>query len=230
VRRLVVVLLVLVALVVAADRVSVRVAEAAVAKQVQQSANLRSRPDVRIRGFPFLTQAVRGSYDRIDVSADDLDRGGVHVTRLTASLHDVRVPLGDALHGDVGAIPVSGIDATALVTYADLAHRSGVVGMTIQPDGDLVRVTGRVTVLGRTVRASAVSAVALRGSRIAVTARSLTVLGQSSPALVNALAGTLDLLVPIGTLPYDLRVTGLSVSSAGLRLTARSGPTVLSAG
>jgi hypothetical protein len=227
VRRLVVVLLLLLALAVVADRVTVRIAETAIAKQAQQSADLQTRPEVRIHGFPFLSQAVDGSYGRIDVTATDLDRGGVHVKELDATLHGVQVPLSDALHSEVESIPVSGIDATALVTYADLAHRSGLTGVTITPAEGGVQVTARITVLGQTVRATADSRVSLRGGRIAVTARSVRVLGQSSPALVNALAGRLDLLVPVGTLPYGLRLTSLSATPDGVRLTARSGPTVL---
>jgi hypothetical protein len=223
-----VVLLVLLALAVAADRVTVRIAQASVAEQAQTSADLRTRPVVRMRGFPFLTQAVRGRYGRIDVTAEDLDRGGVHVERLDATLHDVQVPLSDAIQGAVDAIPVGSIDATALVTYADLAHRSRVVGLTIEPAEGGVRVTGRVTVLGQSVRATALSRLSLRGDRIAVTARSLTVLGQSTPAVVNALAGVLDLLVPVGTLPYGLHLTDLRATAEGVLLTARSGPTVLS--
>ena len=228
-RRLVLTLLVLAALLAAADRYLVHLAERTVAKQAQSSADLRTRPTVTIHGFPFLTQAVRGRYERIDVSATDLDRGGVRLARLDATLRGVHLPLGDALHGSVSSIAVESLDASAVVTFADLAHRSGVVGMTIEPEGTDVRVTGRVTVLGQTVRASALSRVSLRGGRIAVTARSLRVLGQTSPALVNALAGVLDLVVPVGRLPYDLRLVGLEVTPEGVLLHARSGPTVLSA-
>lgn len=227
-RRLLVLLLVLLALAVAADRVTVRIAEASVAEQAQTSADLRTRPVVRLHGFPFLTQALRGRYGRIEFTATDVDRGGVHIERLDASLRDVQVPLSDALQGTVGAIPVGGIDATALVTYADLAHRSGIVGLSIAPAEGGVRVTGRVTVLGQSVRATALSRLSLRGNRIAVTARSLSVLGQSTPSLVNALAGMLDLLVPVGTLPYGLQLTDLRATPEGVLLTARSGPTVLS--
>lgn len=230
VRRLLIVVLVLAALAVAADRVGVRVAERTVAEQAQASADLRARPTVRIHGFPFLTQALEGRYDRIDVSARDLDRGGVRVSRLEATLRGVRVELGDAVGGSVSSIPVEGLDATAVVTFADLAHRSGVMGLTIAPEGDGARVTGRVTVLGRTVQASALSRVTLRAGRIAVTAQSVRVLGQSSPAVLRGLAGALDLLVPVGRLPYDLELTGLDVTPEGVLLQARSGPTVLSAG
>jgi hypothetical protein len=229
VRRLVIVLVILVALLVAADRVALRFAEKAVAEQAQQSANLAETPTVRVHGFPFLTQALRGRYEQIDVTATGLDRGGVRVSSLEATLHGAGVPWREALNGTVRSIPVRSLEATAVVTYADLAHRSRVVGVTIAPEGDALRVTGRATVLGQTVRVSALSSVSLRGGRIAVTARSVRVLGQSSPALVNALAGTLDLLVPVGALPYDLQLTSLRVTPAGLQLSARSGPTVLRA-
>jgi len=228
VRRLVLVLLVLAALLAAADRYLVHLAERTVADQAQASADLRTRPTVTIHGFPFLTQAVRGRYARIDVSATDLDRGGVRLGRLDATLRGVQLSLGDALKG-VSSIAVESLDARAVVAFADLAHRSGVVGMTIEPEGSDVRVTGRVRVLGQTVRASALSRVSLRNGRIAVTARSVRVLGQTTPGLVNALAGVLDLLVPVSRLPYGLTLTGLDVTPQGVVLRAESGPTVLSA-
>lgn len=228
-RRLLVVLVVLVALLAVADRYLVHLAERTVAKQAQSSAGLRERPTVVIHGFPFLTQAVRGRYQRIDVSATDLDRGGVRLARLDVTLLGLQLPLRDALRGSVTSIAVESLDASAVVSFADLAHRSGVMGMTIEPEGTDLRVTGRVKVLGQTVSASALSRVSLRGGRIAVTARSVRVLGQTSPGVVNALAGVLDLLVPVGTLPYGLRLTGLEVTPAGVLLHARAGPTVLSA-
>jgi hypothetical protein len=229
VRRLVIVLLVLLALLVVADRVALHVAETAVATQAREGADLTSTPTVKVRGFPFLTQALRGRFGRIDVTATDLDRGGVRVSSLKATFRDARIPLREALDGSVTSIPVGSLTATAVVTYADLAHRSRVVGLTIVPEGDALRVTGRVTMLGQTVQVSALSSVSLKRGRIAVTARSLRVLGQSTPGLVNALAGALDLLVPVGALPYDLKLTSLHVTAGGLQLEARSGPTVLTA-
>jgi hypothetical protein len=228
VRRLVLVLLILGALLVAVDRVALHLAEQAVAEQAKSSAQLSATPSVSAHGFPFLTQAVRGRYTRIDVRIHDLDRGGVRMAELDATLHGVQVPLSEALSGDVTSIPVEALDATALVTYAELAHRSGIVGVTIEPEGDGVRVTGRVSVLGQTVRASSLSKVSLRNGRIVLKATSTRLLGMTSPAVLNALAGALDVVLPVGTLPYDLELTDLRVTTEGLRLTASSGPTVLS--
>lgn len=228
-RKVVLALLVLATLAGVGDRVAVRVAQGTLADRLQRSADLTSRPTVTIDGVPFLTQAVAGRYARIEVTATDLERGGVRVTSLRADVTGAQVPLGAVLRGEVSRIPVDGVTADALVTYADLAHSSGIVGLSVKAADGEVTVTGRVTVLGRTVTATAVSRVTLRGRSIAVTARSLKVLGSTSPALVNAVTGRLDLLVPVGTLPYGLTLTGLTVTQEGLLLQAESGPTVLRA-
>jgi hypothetical protein len=229
-RKLLVSALVLVVLAVVLDRVGVRVAQRVVAERMRSSAHLTATPTVTIDGFPFLTQALSGSYERIQVTANDLSRGGVHITTLRAEALGASVPLGDVLSGNVKEIPVTGLTGTALVTYADLARFSGLVGVTITPLADGVEVTGRLSVLGMGVRATAVSSVSLKGRYIVVTARSLRVLGQSSPAVLNALGGRLDLRVPVGSLPYGLQLTGLRATGAGVELEARTGPTVLRAG
>ena len=226
-RRLVVVLLVLTGLLVVLDRVALHLAEKSVAEQARTSAGLSTTPKVTAHGFPFLTQVLRGRYDRIDVQLTDLDRGGVRMKELDATLREARVPLSDVLSGKVDRIPVASLDATALVTFAELAHRSGIVGVSMEPEGDKVRVTGRVTVLGQSVRASALSRVTLKNGRIALKAVSFTLLGQSTPSLMSGLTGAFDVLVPVGTLPYDLTLTDLTVTQQGLRLVASSGPTVL---
>ncbi len=220
-RRVVVVLLVLVGLLVIVDRAAVRFAQTRVASELQRSADLPARPAVTIDGVPFLTQAVKGRYDRIELAAEEVQGSGVRLTHLRAVLTDVQVPLQDALRGEVGSIPVGGVTATALVPYADLARSSGVAGARLVLDHGRLLVSGRLDVLGRRITATAVSQVVLHGRSIAVTAQSLTVPGVSPRAL--------NFLVPLGTLPYGLSVTGLELTKDGVRLQARCGPTVLRA-
>lgn len=235
-RKLVISLVVLLALLVAADRIGAAVASGVVADKLRTSGGLSAKPSVSIKGFPFLTQAIAGRYDRIEVSATGLSRGGVRLARLDVTVKGSRIGLRDALSGHVSSVPVEGLSATALVSYVDLLGRSKLVGATIEPfarGGELehvgVRVRGRVTVLGQTVMASTVSHVRLEGREIVVTATSVVVQGQSSPAVIKAIAGLLDLRVPVGTLPYGLMLTGVQPTAAGLLLSAKSGPTVLRA-
>lgn len=214
-------------LLVVADRVGVVFAARVVASKLKASASLTTDPSVTIHGFPFLTQALRGRYDDVELGVTDLDRGGVRLSRLEVTIHGVQLPLANAISGNVSSVPVSGITATAVVTYADIASRGNITGLSVQPDGSMVKVTGRITVLGQSVTASAVSTIRLEGRSIVVTAQQVSVLGQSSSALNSALAGRLDLRVPIGSLPYGLELTGVHADVGGVVLQARSGPTVL---
>jgi hypothetical protein len=227
VRRLVTLLVVLSVLLVVADRVGVAVASRVVASKLRSSAQLKTDPSVNIRGFPFLTQAISGRYDDIDVSATDLARGGVRLSRLEVSLRGVRLTVSQALSGNVSAVPVEGITASVIVTYADIAKLGTLTGITVAPVGSHVRVTAHLTVLGQTVTATSDSTVRLEGRFIVITAQKVTVLGQSSGMFNSALAGRLDLRVPVGNLPYGLALTGVHVSSGGLVLSARAGPTVI---
>jgi hypothetical protein len=227
VRKLVYALLALAVLLGVADRVAVTVADRQVATRLREYGQLQTTPTVHVRGFPFLTQALGGRYDRIEVTATDLVRGGVRLDQLDVTLLGARVPLADALGGSVRAVPVEGLKATAVVRYADLAVKSGLAGLQVRPQGDRLAVTGRITVLGQSVTATATSSVALRGHALVVTSRSAQVLGHGSAALDRAIDGLLDFTVPLGTLPYGLEVTSVRVTPAGIVLVAASGPTVL---
>src|SRR6266480_3369678 len=94
----VVFVLLLVALVIA-DRVAVSAADAAVEKRLAEQApfGASNKPDVSIRGFPFLTQALSGKYDDIEVSGDSLRLEQVSGVDFDAHMHGVHVPLSKAL-------------------------------------------------------------------------------------------------------------------------------------
>jgi hypothetical protein len=227
VRRLLVSVGVLLALLLVADRVAAAIAEGQVASRMRAYGRLSSDPSVSIGGFPFLTQALQGRYDHIDVSARDLDRRGVRLASLDATLLGARIDAADAIGGKVTSVPVEGLRATAVVAYVDLVSAGDLAGARVTPADGGVRVTASLTVLGRTVSASALSSVRLDGDDIVVTARSVSVEGGSSAALEAALAGRLDLRVPVGRMPYGLELTGVRVSSSGLVLSARTEATVL---
>lgn len=228
-RRLLVVLLVLAGLAVAADRVAVALAERAVADQLRRSEGLAQTPTVELGGFPFLTQVVSGRYDEVRVVAAGLERGGVRVSEVDATLTGVQAPLGDVLSGDVPALAVDGVRATVAVAFADLARRTGLDGVRLGAVDGALRVTARVTVLGRSWTGTAVARPALRGDALVFRARSAQVAGASSE--VTALvARALAFSVPVGDLPFGLALDGVSVSPAGLRLQASAGRTVLRTG
>jgi hypothetical protein len=225
VKKLLVTLLVLVALLVGADRIAAYVAAQQVAGKIRTSAMLAADPKVKIAGFPFLTQAFAGRYDRIDVTADDVDRGGVRLTHFTTSLYGVQLPLSDALGGRVQSIPVDRLTGQAVVGYVDLKSSGRMLVFT--PDGDRVKVTGSISVLGQDISASASSTVSLDGNDLVLTPQSVSAAGQSSNLIGDAIKGAFRVRVPLGRLPYGLKLTGVKATAAGVVVSAESGPTVL---
>ena len=227
-KKLVVGLVVVLGLLVVVDRVGARLAAQAIAGQVQAASALTSEPDVDITGFPFLTQAVAGRYDRVEVTAREVPAGQLTLDRLDATLSGVQVSLGEALSGSVQRVPVEEVRARALVGYDDLARRAGERSVTVAPAGDRLRVTGSVDVGDRTLSVVAVSRVEVAEGDLLVTAEEYEVGNETADRLITRAVGDrLDLRIPVDGLPYDLEVTGVSVQPDGVAVVARTGATVL---
>lgn len=225
-KGLLVALVVLAALAVGADLVAARVAEGVIADQAQRSGGLAQRPDVDVRGFPFLTQAVGGRYEEVRLRTSG-DVGGADVEALDVRLLGVRLPLADAVSGDVAQVPVDGLRGDVLLSYASLTAEAP-EGLTVSAAGDRLRVTGSVEVLGQTLTASALSDVAVAGDAVVVRAQEFeTGRGALDGALARALGDRFDFRVPVSDLPYGLALTDVRTTAAGLAVSARSGPTVL---
>lgn len=136
-KRLVISLLVLVALLVAADRVGLWAAQHDVAKRLQADAHLKTTPKVEIHGFPFLTQLLGGDYHSVDIRMTGLVSGGLRIDSLTVHLHDAHVSIGDVLSQDRSRIRVDQATAHLLLRLADLP-RSGVTSVSVSGADTLV--------------------------------------------------------------------------------------------
>jgi hypothetical protein len=227
VKGLLITLGVLVVLLVAADRVGVLVAEDQVAAQVQRQAGLAGEPSVDIAGFPFLTQAVAGRYDdvRIALTADDL--GQPAGTSAQISLQGVRLPLSDVVGGRVSRLPVDHVDARASVPFDLLAAQLG-GDTTLSREGEGLRITKTVEVLGQTVPLTAAGTVALDGQDLVVTVDSASGAGVDVPQfLLDAAGDLLDFRYTLPALPFGLQLTGLQVTGAGVDVTAAADDVVL---
>ena len=226
--------LVLLALLVAADRVGAAVAERVLAEELQRSGGFASRPDVEVRGVPFLTQVLAGRYDRVDVVARDVDAGEVagtpvQVSRLSATLRGARVPLGDALDGTVTSVPVDRVDARVLLPFSVLQRSTDVGDLTVAPEGDRLRLRGSVEVFGQEVTGSALSRLTVEDGAVVVTAESVDVGNDlANDLLGRAVEDRFDVRVPLRGLPYGLEVQAVTVQPDGLAVTARGADTVLS--
>ncbi len=226
--RLLPLALVLLVVLVVGDRLAAGFAARAVAAQLQSAAALAEPPEVAVGGVPFLTQAVRGRYDRLEVRAVRVPAGEVSFAELTATLSGVGVPLTDILSGTVDSVPVDVVDGRGLLSYDTLSRRSGDRDLTVTPVGNRLRVEGSVPVAGRRLAAAAVSSVTIEGNDLVVTAQSIEVGNSAADAVLSrALRGRLDLRVPIGRLPYGLQVTGVAVEPDGVAFRAGARDVVL---
>lgn len=220
---------------VAADRAGTAVAERALADELQRSAGLASRPEVDVRGVPFLTQAIAGRYDRIDVVARDVpagDAGGRPVTlpRLSATLRGAQLPLVDAVSGQASSMPVDRVDARALLPFDVVSRSSEVADLDVAAEGERLRLSGTVRLLGQDVSGSTLSRLSVDGGQVVVTADSFDVGARLANRLVTrALRGRFDVRLSVGALPYGLRVDTVTVRPDGLAVTAGAHDAVLSA-
>jgi hypothetical protein len=144
-RILLILVVVLGGLFVAADRLAVSFAQGQVADKLQQSQGLDAKPDVSIKGFPFLTQIVGGSLDEVDISLGSVNAtaGGqsVVVTDVRAVLKDVAI---DSSFSSATAAEANG---SARVSYAELG-KSAPKGATVGYAGPDRAAKGQVKVSG----------------------------------------------------------------------------------
>jgi hypothetical protein len=228
-RALLVVVLLLIGLVLVADRVAVGFAEDRVAEQVAEKGGLAGTPEVDIDGFPFLTQAVGGRYDevRISLTADQL--GQPEGTSADVVLRGVEVPLSSVLAGSVQEVPVERIDGTATLSYALLSAQLG-SGTELEREGDGLRITRTLEVLGQQVRLTATGQVALDGNDLVVDVEEASGAGVDVPGfLLDRATDLLDLRYPVPALPFGLQLTGVRPAADGVDIRVEATDTVLRA-
>jgi hypothetical protein len=227
VKALAVVAVLLLGLAVLVDRVAVGVAEDKVATQVAEKGGLQGTPEVDIAGFPFLTQAIGGSYDDVRISLTAEELGQPAGSRADVVLHGVHVPLSSVLSGSVQEVPVDRIDGTATLSYALLAAQLG-SGTQLERDGDRLRITRTVEVLGQQVRLTATGQVSLEGNELVVDVEEASGVGVEVPGfLLDRAANLLDLRYPVPALPFGLQLTGVRPAADGLDIRVEATDTVL---
>lgn len=215
-RALIVVLVVLLGLAILVDRVGVAIAENRVADRIAAEAGLAGPPAVDIEGFPVIPQAIAGRYDevRIELTAEDLDQP--EGTTAEVVLRGVEVPLSDLLAQSVGQVPVERIEGTATLAYELLSRELG-PDTELMRDGDGLRITRTVDVVGQSVPLTATGTVTLVGDDLVVDVAEASGAGIEIPQeLVGRAADLLDLRYSIPALPFGLELTGVTPAEDGV--------------
>jgi len=227
VKGLLVVLVLLLGLGVVADRVAASVAEDKVATQLAAKGRLHGTPSVVITGFPFLTQAVAGSYDDVRISLTAAELGQPAGTKAAVDLHGVQVPLSEVLSGSVRKVPVDRIDGTATLSYALLSAKLG-PSTRLTREGSGLRVTRTVELLGQRIPLTAVGKVTLEGDDLVVHVSRAAGAGVDVPPfLLDQAAGLLDLRYTVPPLPFGLKLTSVTPAANGVDVRVAASNAVL---
>ncbi|MBC6457966.1 DUF2993 domain-containing protein [Actinomadura sp. HBU206391] len=216
---LVVILLLLIGGVIVADRMGVRRAEDEIAKQVAAQYRLDARPDVTIHGVPFLTQAIGGNYDQIDVKLGEWTEKGVTVHDAALKLSGVQAPLADVVNGNSSQITVRNATASAVVPYSVVQKYApqGVKGISASGSNLQARVSA--SYLGIRVEGDLVASLKATSQGIAVTPQSISNGGAKVPLAM--LQQQYTFVIPTRSLlPMGARVSDIGVTPQGLRIAA----------
>ena len=239
---LVVLLVVILGVLFAADRVGKYEAEKQLSKQASQELAARqitspSQPDASIDGFPFLTQVAGGVYHKITIKVDKPSTQGVTLDRFDVVATDVHAKARDLMNGTgtVTADKVTGTGALPWSQVGKLITLSGVDASNVTVSADAQgKITAEVPVsaLGISVTLVVTGTVAVADGNATATVDSVTTKGGENSAIINALLRqvkqALTIQIKLPKLPYNLQVTKLETGPSGLRVTAVATHVVLS--
>ena len=217
VRFWIVAAVVLVGLLIAADRVALVICEGVAAKSIKSSQHLASEPSVSAPGFPFLPHLISGHYPEVDVKAHGLDVGPqahpLRIDTVSVTLHDVHISNG------FDVVKSARAEATALITYTDL---STTLGTAVKYAGNArVSATVGVTVAGVPLNGTVSTKPVLASSNgLGFTDTQVSALGtQAPPQLTQALNGVFNAAISLESLPFDLRFTSITATQQGVVVT-----------
>ncbi|MPZ64890.1 MAG: DUF2993 domain-containing protein [Pseudonocardiaceae bacterium] len=139
-RKLVVTIAVLAGLLVAADFGTAAAAEYQIAKQLRSEFDLTRDPSVRINGFPFLTQALSGSYREITMQATGLPVGSLTDVAVEATMYDVEAPLDELMSGSLSTVQIDEVEGRVQIKDTDVGRAIGIEDLRIsRPSEDEIR-------------------------------------------------------------------------------------------
>lgn len=227
-RLLIVVLVFLIAVVVAVDRVGAIVGAHVLASKLESDEGLPNRPSVSIHGIPFLTQAIGGKYSNVSVTASEVPVDQVPVTTLHVDLHGVHVPLSKVISGSVSQVPVDRITGSVLISFADanryLAKHSPVHSLVSLRPGTsdaAVSVLDRTRIGGQLLHLHGVGTLSVADNVVSVDVSKLTGSGKSGGSAYSSTLSlalrALDITFPLEEIPFQLRLTSVTVTSSGIQ-------------
>jgi hypothetical protein len=213
-RRFVIALVVLVGLLVAADRIALHFAQSELAAKIAQEQDLSQKPTVKIDGFPFLTQALARDFPHATIDIHGLSAQGVPISDLHADLRGVHVSSG------YNAATVDTLTATAELNYTDLStvltQKAGFAQVHLSDGGD-GQVKATISLAGLISTSVTVKVTLLPDNTLLFVSGTiqtpLSAVGLSTPSNLNY-------KLPLGALPFGMTLTALNIGQTGVDIVA----------
>ena len=214
--------MVLLGLLVAADRIALVVAEDQLASRIQSSQHLSQKPAVSIDGFPFLTQVASRDFSHATVDIHGLTASsGMVISDLHADLRGVHVDSG------FNGATVDTLVATAQMSYADIAKA---LSSQFEVQGMQVG-TVQVTYVGSNQVKAAYDLLGVSlSATVDITLNGTNTLELKSVSINTPLSGTLlsslgspsnfDYSYKLGSLPFGMDLTQLTFTPATVDISA----------
>jgi hypothetical protein len=198
---LIVVLVIVLGLLVVADRAGAAYADNRAATEMQAQ-GFSSKPHVTIEGFPFLTQVASRDFHNIQITATGEKAGPVEIDHIDATLTNVRVNSG------YSGGTISQLSGTGLITFASLAGASSAPGLKISAaSNDELKLAIDLGIVSGTAIARVTKVDANQVNVSVISADGL-------PA--SALGGLGNFTIPIPALPLGMTLQSVSVSAQGV--------------
>jgi hypothetical protein len=222
VRKLIAALVVLVLLLVGADIAGRLIAQQKAEHALAARLDSQSEPTVRIHGFSFLWQAVRGDYSHVTATSNGLTLGPISKVDAQVDLYDARLPFSDALSGTMDHLTAQRADLRAVIPGEQLAALLQQPGMTFDPASDgMIRVHTTVAVAGRTFPITIDVDISVTHNNLTLAARPISAAGAQIPGeLADSLQKQLTVSVPLTALPFPLDSADITAQNGNLVLTA----------
>jgi hypothetical protein len=201
----------------AGDRYAESRAEEYAVGVVSQSIATTQPPVVDIKGFPFLTQLMRGTLDEVTATAPGATLKGVPVTDVSidATQVNVRPPAGQepsAGHATVVATIATATLESVVKDRSRLSVRLALNGSTVTASGDVLGLPLTLNLVPRVDK-----------GKLLVDAQELTLAGRkiTPESLPSSLRGQVSgIEIPVEGLPAGLSLTQAQLVPTGLRITA----------
>lgn len=210
-RIVIIVLIVIIGLLVAADFAARAFAENKAASEIQQQ-GFPKKPSVDIEGFPFLTQVLARDFKTIKVSSSDIKEGPLEIATIDATADSVH------LNSGFSGGTITTVDGTATVTFPALAS-----AMTSEagPLGALANAGLTLSEAGPNEVKATIDLVVTSGTAVWRVTRTgsneLNIALVSSGGITSGLLGPLDNInLRLPALPLGLKIQTVSVTPTGL--------------